>query len=155
MTLYLENLPRSLREERGKMSESGAVGVVKAVAEGLLALRDNCFRNVHLWREAIFFSEAGELKLVDSQLSSRIHPFFELQHGVPIKPHTYIAPELLAQLRTDTPEFDSSPKTDVFTLAVLALELLSGDHYDSYFDYEKKTVDTQALLEAVRSASCS
>jgi hypothetical protein len=92
VTLYLENLPRSLREERGRMSESAAVGVVRAVAEGLLALRDNCFRNVHLWREAIFFSEAGELKLVDSQLSSRIHPFFELQHGVPIKPHTYIAP---------------------------------------------------------------
>lgn len=40
----------------------------------------------------------GLLKIMDTQLSNKIHPYYELLNGVPTKTGTYLAPELLKVL---------------------------------------------------------
>lgn len=62
----------------------------------LIVLHDNSYRNVHIYKESLFRSESGDYKVADTQLSNKIHPYFELLNNVPTKTGTYLAPELLA-----------------------------------------------------------
>lgn len=40
-------------------------------------------------------SEKGNYKVVDCHLTSKMNPYLELLHGIPVKQGTYLAPELL------------------------------------------------------------
>jgi hypothetical protein len=72
-----------------------------------------------------------------------------LLNNVPTKKGTYLAPELLAEIRTNNTDFFHTPKADIFTLAVLALELLSLSSFDHLYDFEKMQVDLQGLRSFV------
>jgi hypothetical protein len=78
-----------------------------------------------------------------------------LLNNVPTKKGTYLAPELLDELRSNNTDLFQTPKADIFTLAVLALELLTLSPFDLFYDYEHMKVDLQGLRAAVEQAECS
>lgn len=121
----------------------------------LIALHDNSFKNVHLYKEALFLSEQGSYKLVDTQISNRIHPYFELLNSVPTKPGTYLAPELLSEIRSNSSDFFHTPKADIFTLAVLAIELMTLNPQDCHYDYSHMQVSLPGLLHVVEELPCT
>ena len=96
--VFLEAIDSSLSEEyekrrkkRQPFTEDEIMTVLKAVTSNLTAMYDNSFKNIHLYKESIL--KCGEhYKVVDSQLSNRVHPYFEILNMVPCKPGTYLAP---------------------------------------------------------------
>ena len=68
---------------------------LRSLVEGLIIMHDNSYKNVHLYKEAIFIT-GTHYKIADTQLSNRIHPYLELINNVPTKKGTYLAPELLS-----------------------------------------------------------
>ena len=61
----------------------------------------------------------------------------------------------MEELRKDNPDFYPSPKADIFTLGIIALELATFHEFDSLYDYQLKTVNTKGLYDIVRSISYS
>ncbi len=62
---------------------------------------------------------------------------------------------MLAEIRHNNTDFFHTPKADIFTLAVLAMELLTLSSFDAYYDYEKMQVDLSGLRVGVEELECS
>jgi len=61
------------------------------VVNGLIFLYDNSFKCVHLCKEALII-DGENYKLMDTQLSRKVHPYLEILHKIPTKIGTYLAP---------------------------------------------------------------
>jgi len=49
--------------------------VLRSLVNSLIILHDNNFKNIHIYKESIFMAQ-NSYKLVDTQLSNRIHPYY-------------------------------------------------------------------------------
>ena len=102
IVLYLQPVQLTLKKqfidrqkEQRPWSEEQVMFALRSLVQGLIIMHDNSYKNVHLYKEAIFIT-GTHYKIVDTQLSNRIHPYLELINNVPTKKGTYLAPELLS-----------------------------------------------------------
>lgn len=61
----------------------------------------------------------------------------------------YLAPELLKDLKDRNYEPYISPKSDIFCLGMIVLELACMESLDSYYDYENSYIDYESLIHRV------
>lgn len=55
----------------------------------------------------------------------------------------------MQEVRSKNTDFYQTPKADIFTLALIVLELCSFTSYDNYYDFDHMNVDLEGLREAV------
>ena len=80
--MFLESIDNSLsqeyeekRKKRQSFTEDEITNIIREVAGNLTVMYDNSFKNIHLYKESILKC-TGRYKVIDSQLSNRVHPYF-------------------------------------------------------------------------------
>ena len=60
-----------------------------------------------------------------------------------------MSPELMEELMQKNNDPDVSPKTHVFTAAVIVLDICGEEEMDQYYDYNKLILNLSALKQKV------
>jgi serine/threonine protein kinase len=103
------------------------------VLEGLISLQDNGLKNCHLDKHSIVFC-SERVKLIDLGLAT-VFPYHCFLEQLEPSPGFYLPPEHLHDLKENNYEPYLSPKSDIFCLGMLLLELACMESLDSYYDF--------------------
>jgi hypothetical protein len=152
--LYLERHTQSLAsilaarlKDKKNFSEKEIYTFINKVLEALIFVQDNGFRNCHLDKNSIVFCRET-VKLMDLAIATS-YPYQALLDKLEPSPGFYVAPEHLRDLKDRNYEPYLSPKSDIFCLGMLVLELACMEPLDSYYNYRTFTLDYESLIHRV------
>jgi serine/threonine protein kinase len=88
------------------------------------------------------------VKLIDLGIATS-SPYQNFLDTLQFIPGFYVAPEHLKDLKERNYEPYLSPKSDIFCLGMITLELACMEPLDSYYNYETFTLDYESLIHRV------
>lgn len=105
----------------------------------------------------MYDSNSKVYKILDNHIHQEMHPYTKIINGIPIQKGIYLSPELMedALLKVNEPEALYSPKSDIFSLGVLLLEMCSLSPMDHFYDYQNNSIDSQGLHATINNISYS
>ena len=118
-------------------------------------MHDNNLRNYFLTKTSIKVGQDGNFKLLDTSIVNDPSPYIKIYNGMPIHRGVDLSPELIEELLHKNNDPDVTAKSDIFTAGVLALELCTLEEMDSYYNYNKLTLDLKGLRQRVNSIGYS
>lgn len=144
--VYFEKYSDTLRtvldgrlKERKNFSESEIMQFLKMCVGTLVFLQDNGFKNSQLDKDSILMC-SGKLKVLDLAIAASSPYDTYINTGV-AQDGCYYSPEILKDLKERNFEPFLSPKSDVFSLGMLTLEMACLEPLDNYYDYESFSID--------------
>ncbi|MGB8402439.1 MAG: protein kinase [Mycobacterium sp.] len=111
---------RELLRERGPMPPHAAVAVLAPVLAGLAVAHEAGLVHRDIKPENVLISDAGEVKVADFGLVRAVAEAKITSTSVILGTAAYLSPE---QVGTG----DADPRSDVYSVGILAYELLTGD----------------------------
>jgi serine/threonine-protein kinase len=111
---------RELLRERGPMPPHAVAAVLAPVLDGLAVAHDAGLVHRDIKPENVLISDAGEVKIADFGLVRAVAEAKITSTSVILGTAAYLSPE---QVSTG----DADPRSDVYSVGILAYELLTGD----------------------------
>ena len=134
-------------KEKKNFTEIEILKFLKMTIGTLIFLQDNGFKNNQLDKDSILFC-GDKVKILDMAIASNC-PYQEILDGKRHQDGCYLAPELLKDLKEKNYEPFLSPKSDVFSLGMLTVEMACLEPLDSYYDFENFSIDYESLIHRV------
>lgn len=133
---------------RQKFTEEELMDIAISCVNGLIYIQDNELKRCYLSKKSIVYVRRS-VKILDHCIVEQPHPYFLLHERTEVEDDVFLSPELMMELSKGNADPYISPKSDIFTLGVLLINLALFEPMTCYFDYDRCIIDFQRLQEKV------